>query len=81
MSRALRGDRNSNPLAIPPQPTMAFAVAKTAKVPAPHVESSNFPALALLDTDLQQVIAAWDGLPEAIRKAVIALVEVQKAGG
>jgi hypothetical protein len=33
--------------------------------------------VSLLDADLQRVIAAWDGLPEAIRKALVALVGSQ----
>ena len=31
--------------------------------------------LASFDVDLQRVIAAWEGLPEGIRKAVMAVVE------
>jgi hypothetical protein len=46
-----------------------------------YVGGPNCPALALLDSDLQRVIAAWEGLPEAIRMAVMALVGVQKADG
>jgi hypothetical protein len=46
-----------------------------------YVGSPNCPGLASFDTDLQQVIATWDGLPDAIRKAVTALVGVQKTGG
>jgi hypothetical protein len=30
--------------------------------------------VALNDTDLQRLIIAWDGLPSAIRKALLALV-------
>jgi hypothetical protein len=30
--------------------------------------------VASLDADLQRVIAAWDGLPEAIRRATLALI-------
>jgi hypothetical protein len=37
-------------------------------------EGSNCLDLAQLDADLQQVISAWDRLPQAIRKAVTALV-------
>jgi hypothetical protein len=33
---------------------------------------------ALNDIDLQHVIAAWDGLPDAIRRAVMALIESQE---
>jgi hypothetical protein len=32
------------------------------------------PALASLDTDLQRVVGAWDGLPTHIRKTILALV-------
>jgi hypothetical protein len=31
---------------------------------------------ALVDTDLQQVIAAWNDLPEAIRRAMVALARL-----
>ena len=34
--------------------------------------------LALNDADLRRLVAAWDELPEAIRRAVISLVESQK---
>jgi hypothetical protein len=43
-----------------------------------HCESSNCLSLASIDADLQEVIAAWDGLPEAIRKAVMALIGSQE---
>jgi hypothetical protein len=39
-----------------------------------HVGSLNCPALASLDADLHHVIAAWGTLPEAIRRAVMALI-------
>jgi hypothetical protein len=32
------------------------------------------PALASLDTDLQRVVGAWDGLPAHMRKTILALV-------
>jgi hypothetical protein len=35
---------------------------------------SNWPDLASLDVDLQSVHAVWDGLPVAIRNAVLALI-------
>lgn len=34
--------------------------------------------LASFDADLQRVIAAWDDLPVAIRRAIDALVESQR---
>jgi hypothetical protein len=37
----------------------------------------NCCCLASLDPELQRVIAAWDGLPEAIREAAIALIGSQ----
>jgi len=43
-----------------------------------HFSSSNWLDLSSLDADLQSVHAAWSSLPDAIRKAIIALVEVQK---
>jgi len=46
-----------------------------------HSGRSNCLDVASPDTDLQQVIGAWDGLPEAIRKAIMVLVGVQKSGG
>jgi hypothetical protein len=56
---------------------MASAVQSARAAWALYVGSSNCPALALLDADLQRVIATWDGLPEAIRKALLALVDSQ----
>ena len=44
-----------------------------------HSGRLNCPYLASLDADLQRVIAAWDGLPDAIRKAVLALIGSQQA--
>ena len=35
---------------------------------------SNCPALTPIDADLQRVVGAWDGLPMAIRKAILVLV-------
>jgi hypothetical protein len=35
---------------------------------------SNCPALASLDADLQRVVGAWEGLPEHVRKTILALV-------
>jgi hypothetical protein len=46
-----------------------------------YVGSPNRPALASFDTDLQQMIAAWDGLPEAIRRALLGLLEPQSISG
>ena len=43
-----------------------------------HCESFNCLSLASIDTNLQEVIAAWDGLPEAIRRAVMALIGSQE---
>jgi hypothetical protein len=37
--------------------------------------------VASLDADLQQVIAAWDSLPEAARKAISLIVESQNVDG
>jgi hypothetical protein len=34
--------------------------------------------LASLDPDLQRVIAAWDGLPAAIRRVTLALIASQQ---
>ena len=42
-----------------------------------YVGGPNCPALASLDADLQQVITAWEGLPEAIRRAILGLVTSQ----
>jgi hypothetical protein len=39
-----------------------------------HSRHSNCLDVALLDADLQRVIAAWDGLPAAIRRAALALI-------
>jgi hypothetical protein len=36
---------------------------------------ADCPRLATPDTDLQAVTAAWGTLPDAIRRAVVALVE------
>jgi hypothetical protein len=33
---------------------------------------------ALNDADLRRVVAAWDGMPEAIRRALVALIGSQK---
>src|SRR5580700_2830523 len=33
-------------------------------------DGSKCPDLAQIDADLQRVISAWDGLPEAIRRAI-----------
>ena len=35
---------------------------------------SNCLDVASLDADLREVVAAWDGLPEALRRAVMALI-------
>jgi hypothetical protein len=43
-----------------------------------HCESSICLSLASIDASLQQVIVAWDGLPDAIRRAVMALIESQE---
>jgi hypothetical protein len=37
-------------------------------------DGSKCPDLASFDADLQRVISAWDGLPEAIRRAILALI-------
>jgi hypothetical protein len=42
-----------------------------------HPGGLNFHFVSSLDADLQRVIAAWDGLPVAIRKATLALVDSQ----
>jgi hypothetical protein len=42
-----------------------------------HSGGPNCQLLSSLDPDLQRVIAAWDGLPAAIRKATLALVGSQ----
>ena len=34
---------------------------------------SNSPGLASLDTDLQRVVGAWDGLPRHIRETILTL--------
>lgn len=39
-------------------------------------KGSHSQLLATIDTDLQRVIAAWDGLPIGIKKAVIALLDL-----
>jgi hypothetical protein len=39
-----------------------------------HSGGPNCHCLASLDADLQRVIAAWDGLPTAIRRATLALI-------
>ena len=33
------------------------------------------PDLASLDSDLRRVISAWDGLPDAIRRAILVMAE------
>jgi hypothetical protein len=35
---------------------------------------SNCPSVATSDAGLQRVIAAWDGLPESIRRAILSLI-------
>jgi hypothetical protein len=42
-----------------------------------HSGGPNCHCLSSVDADLQAVIAAWGGLPTAIRKAVMALIELQ----
>jgi hypothetical protein len=39
-----------------------------------HPEFLKCLEVALIDADLQSVIVAWDRLPEAMRKAILALV-------
>jgi hypothetical protein len=39
-----------------------------------HSGGLNCHFLTSVDADLQRVIAAWDGLPEAIRRATLALI-------
>ena len=36
--------------------------------------------LASTDADLQQLIAAWDGLPEALRRAILAMTGTYESG-
>jgi len=43
-----------------------------------HSGGLNCPCVASLDADLQFVIAAWDGLPAAIRRAALALIATQE---
>jgi hypothetical protein len=43
-----------------------------------HAGGAACHSLSSLDADLQSVIAAWDGLPTAIRTAITALVEYRK---
>jgi hypothetical protein len=52
-------------------------VASIAKTQALHPGGLNCHFLASLDADLPRVIAVWDGLPAAIRKAAMALIESQ----
>jgi hypothetical protein len=40
-----------------------------------HSGGPNCHFLASLDPDLQRVIEAWDSLPEAIRRATLALID------
>jgi hypothetical protein len=40
-----------------------------------HPGGLNCHFLSSLDADLQRVIAAWDGLPVAIRRATLALID------
>ena len=54
-----------------PSPT---SVTRSVGVHALHAGDSNRLHLASVDADLQLVITAWSGLPDAIRKAVAALV-------
>ena len=42
-----------------------------------HSGGSDCHCVVSLDADLQRVIAAWDGLPAAIRKATLALIASQ----
>jgi hypothetical protein len=43
--------------------------------PALQLKHANWLELASVDADLQRVILAWEGLPEAIRRATLALVD------
>jgi len=45
-----------------------------------HADCPGCLGLASLDTDLQRVIAAWGGLPVAIRAAITALIASQNCG-
>jgi hypothetical protein len=50
----------------------------SATTPGLHPERASCQLLSSLDTDLQSVIASWDGLPAAIRKAIVALAFSQR---
>ena len=63
---------------------VACACDKVPKTPAAciaacRLDASKWLESALNDIDLQHLIAAWDGLPDAIRRAVMALIESQEA--
>jgi hypothetical protein len=49
----------------------------SAIIPALHPEHAGRRSLSYLDADLQSVIAVWERLPAAIRKAIVSLASSQ----
>jgi hypothetical protein len=45
-----------------------------------NCRSADCPSPALLDIDLQRVVAAWGTLPEAIRRAMMTMIEIAGFG-
>jgi hypothetical protein len=66
-----RGWRICNPLHDDPNPNPAKGSGQS-----PESVAHQLPGETKIDPDLARVLAAWPSLPPAIRRAVLALVEV-----